>query len=77
MTFQQVTDGNALSSSYVIVQARAGRIRAMLQSLRYASVRVVFFLLSSVIHCCALVAAISPEYCRHSRKHRQFWNAHP
>ena len=39
LTYLQVVDGNAMSSSYVIVRARAGRIRAMLQSLRYASVR--------------------------------------
>jgi len=33
-----VSDGSAMSSSFVSVTARAGRIRAMLQSLRYASV---------------------------------------
>ncbi len=49
LTYLQVVDGNAMSSSYVIVRARAGRIRAMLQSLRYASVclrtLVIIFLL--------------------------------
>ena len=50
LTYLQVVDGNAMSSSYVIVRARAGRIRAMLQSLRYTSVRFrAFFVIFAAL----------------------------